>query len=267
MVPRAVGAVLVPCHAAEHGGGCWSCCQCILLPAAALHSSPATPWGEEVESCQGWRRWGCHLPRASSPASHLGLLAAGMHRSTRCSRCLGRWLRILAPSLTKPSFHREENLHGGGRHGRGGRDWQPPGPPSATQDASTAPLLVWAAVWALWLLWLLFWGKLAPSQPKPGHWEKPPPAPWREGTLPPVRGTGTSGQPPAPLPAPHPPLSSHPDSMHRGMPSGAGQVYASTTHLEGQTDRNSPSPWCPPSARRQLLPPARGHRRWDFVHK
>lgn len=59
------------------------------------------------------------------------------------------------------------------------------------------------------------------------------------------------------------PLSSYPAPVCQGTPSRAGQVYTSTTaslsRLDEQT-KTLPFPWCPPSARCQLLSPARGHR-------
>lgn len=172
---RDVGAALVPCHTAGHGGGCPSCCQCILLPAAASRSSPAAPWG---------------------------LLTKGTCRSTRCSGAFGDVgsLPRLRPSPNRPLPKRKS---WGGRRGRAGRGWQPPRPPPAMREVSTAPLL-------------------------PASWGNPPsPAPGRDPA--PCEMRRHRAAAPSPPPAPHPPLSSRLAPVRRGTPSGAGRVHASTT--------------------------------------
>lgn len=100
-----VGAALVPCQAAGHGGGC----RCILLSAAASHSSPAVPWGKWAEPCQGWMPRGCHFPSAPSPPFHLGPPHSGHTPLHQLLRGI-QGLLALAQSLAESSSPREETL-------------------------------------------------------------------------------------------------------------------------------------------------------------
>ena len=244
-----VGAVLVPSHAAEHGGGCRSCCQCILLPTAASCSSPAAPWGEGAEPVRVRVPGGATSPGHPPLLFTWGFLAAGTCRSTSCSRPFGDvgslpWLR---PALNRPLPERKP---WGGRRGRAGRGWQPPRPPPTTRDVPTAPLQ--PASGQL--------GENAPPRSVLGR----DPAPCER-----CRHLGAAPSPP-PCSSPtsqQPSAFRVPRDAQWGRPSPRIHNSISLSRLDGQTDRNSPSPRCPPSARRQLLPPAHGRRRWVFIHK
>lgn len=78
------GAALVPWHAAGHGGGWWSCCQCHLAACCRILLFPCSALGPPRRG---------HAP---------------LHQLLRGVR--GRGLLDLAPSLAEPSSASEETL-------------------------------------------------------------------------------------------------------------------------------------------------------------
>lgn len=75
----------------------------------------------------------------------------------------------------------------------------------------------------------------------------------------------------APIPPPHSsPTSQQLSSSHALRDAQRGRLSPRVHNIShAWTDRQTetPSPWCPPLARHQLLPPACGHRQWVFIHK
>ena len=179
------------------------------------------------------------------PALHFtwGLLAVGTCRSTSCSGAFGDVGSSpqLRPSLNHPLSEREPWR---------GQTWE------CGQGLAATKATPRDARWVC-----------GPSPACEQAAGGEPPC-W-EGTPHPFEAPAPQGSPPSPL-------LTHLSAAiwlcalrdaQRGRPSPRVHNSGSHAWTDGRTDRSCPSPQCPPSARRQLLPPARGRRPWVFIHK
>lgn len=230
-----VDGVLVLCHTVGEGGGCQSCynASCCLL----LHP---VPWGKGAEPCQGWRPWGCHLPRTSSPIFHLWPLCSGhMLLSPAVPVYSGHQLLALSLVPRQTILSQRGNPEGanvGQRAGAGSQQDHPsqcemcPGPLSCLRASS------WAN----------------PTSPTSGR----DPVPCERHRY----SVSALSPPPCSSPTSQQQSSSCvPRDAQQGWPSPHIHNSISLTHLDDQT-KPLPPHGCPLLARCQLQSPACGHR-------